>query len=399
MVSSSLLSRRVLSLGGAGLLAVFSNVGCGDDSNTPSGGSPAGGSPNAGGGGAGAATLGGSDLGGAGGTPVVDMPKVKTIIGDVTWQVTFDDAAITAGATNCSYTRHYEGTEDESAKWFCPSCDVIFRATVEMTAGQADCFTQISADPPLTEEWIGYDSTAGTYYRGYGMTMTSQGTLEANGDALSTTNQILDQMAPVGGTFSFDVAGTFTQAEADGDPLNGFHPPDTYACGWPKTDPAPYTGDYTLAEGGTLPDGLFKDACGETVRLHDLAGRYLIVEMAARDCPPCQQMATDEEAFIADMEAQGVEVKVVTLLAPSLADPLGIASQAQLNNWKTNFSLTSPILADRGWGLSMFEPLYGDQVGFPSLTIVDPNLKVIAHQSGYGGFADIKAAILADAGL
>src|SRR5262245_2325406 len=51
---------------------------------------------------------------GAGGGPPQVFER-GTISGDITWQVAFDATAKAAGATDCSYTRHYEGVEDLSA--------------------------------------------------------------------------------------------------------------------------------------------------------------------------------------------------------------------------------------------------------------------------------------------
>jgi hypothetical protein len=115
------------------------------------------------------------------------------------------------------------------------------------------------------------------------------------------------------------------------------------------------------------------------------------------DCPPCQSMAAGEEQFIANMAAQGIDVKVITLLAPSLSDVIGNTTTQMLDTWKNNYGLTSPVLADRGWGLSMFIPAIGEEAGYPSWTLVDPNLVVMDFGTGFGTFADFEAAIVADA--
>ncbi|MBL8744011.1 MAG: redoxin domain-containing protein, partial [Myxococcales bacterium] len=318
-----------------------------------------------------------------------------TISGTVTWSVDFDAAAETAGASDCTYTRTYTAVEDESAKWLCPSCEVILHADVELSDGAA-CFDQISPDaPPAEAEWLGYDGT--TWYRGGGVTMTNQGSLVIEGDNLALTHSVADLEAPLGGLFSFSIAGSLTRGVTEADPLNGFHVPETYACGWPKANPPAYTGDYLVVEGETVPDGLFLDKCEEAVRLHDFAGAYLLIDMAAIDCPPCQSMASEEEAFVAAMEEQGITVHVITLLAPSLSNVLGKTSTAQLENWTEQFELTSPILADRGWGLSAFLPIFGEEAGYPSWVLVAPDLSVMQTGTGYGGFSDFETAILADA--
>ena len=342
-------------------------------------------------------TGGGAGVGGGGGG-APPASELATISGDATWDVTFDATAQAAGLKDCSYTRHYEGVEDRSAPWVCPSCEMIFKTKVEMTVGKEECFKTFNTDEPFPEEWIGYGN--GVFYRGPALT-TDQGTATVTMSDISFVNMVADLDVPAGGKMSFDVSGKFTTGKQEGDPLHGFVPPATYACGWPKADPPPYTGNYTIAKGSTLPDGVFFDSCGEPVRLHDFKGSYLFVEMSARDCPPCQQMASEEEAFIADLKAKGIDVYVITLLCPSLADTLGETTKAMIDQWKTKFSLTSPILADRAWGVAMFLPLEVimpmDALSYPSWVLVDRDLKIMDWNAGYGGFAPIAAAIEADA--
>ena len=38
--------------------------------------------------------------------------------------------------------------------------------------------------------------------------------------------------------------------------------------------------------------------CLENLRLHDFSGRWLVIDVSAMDCPPCQDMAAGERAFI-----------------------------------------------------------------------------------------------------
>jgi hypothetical protein len=371
------------------LAAGLGVAGCSDDADgndtTTSGNSS----------GSGGDTTSSATAGGAGGMMVPAGPLARrTISGDATWNVNFDAEAKLAGATDCSYTRHYEGVQDDSALWLCPSCEIMFRADVQMTAGRQDCFTQISTGTPALVEWIGYGG--GTWYRGLGGPMSEQGTAMLTRPAIVTSNAVVDLDAPLGGLFGFDIGGAFTMGDEEADPLNGFVPPDSYACGWPKADPPKYEGDYAVTIGQTVPDGLFKDACDETVRLHDLKGAYLFVDMSAMDCPPCRTMASQEEQFIANMAAQGITVRVVTLLAPSLADVLGETTNAMLNAWVDDYQLTSPVLADRGWGISMFLPHFPDDMGYPSWVLVDPDLKVLDVGNGFGSFAVHEQAILAD---
>jgi thiol-disulfide isomerase/thioredoxin len=380
-------------------LAVLATLtACGDDGGSAASTSATGGGGNdAGattGSSQGGSSAGGGAQGGAGQGGADPGPMRKTIEGDITWQVTFDATAASMGKTDCSYTRHYVGTEDASRPWVCPACEVVFRADVEMTAGKTDCYAQISDGEPLAEEWIGYGG--GVWYRGYGP-MSDQGTMTLDGAAITTTNSVPDQPLMSGGAITLDVVGALTLGAEPGDAMNGFVPPATYACGWPKADPPPYTGDYTIAVGQQLPDGVFKDTCDEAVRLHDLKGKFLIVDMSARDCPPCQAMADAEPAFMEELAMQGIEVEVVTLLAPSLANPLGDTTTGMLTQWSNNYGIASPVLADRSWGIAMFAPLFGDQVAYPSWVVADENLQVIEVGSGFDNFDAARAAILAAA--
>lgn len=328
------------------------------------------------------------------GTPA--LPKIKTISGDVTWNVDFDPTAEGTGATDCSYTRHYDGVEDRSAPWLCPECEIIFRADVQMTSGQADCYPQVSMNAPAPAEWIGYGN--GMWWRAAKGPTSAQGMVTLADPSVTFTHSVPDQMLPAGGLFSFAINGALTLGEEEGDAMHGWTPAATYSCGWPKADPPEYKGDYTLVKDKMVPDGVFRDLCDEVVRLHDFAGTYLIIDMSAMDCPPCQSMASAEEAFLADMKTSGVDVRMITLLAPSLGDPLGDMTKAKLNTWVSKYSLTSPVLGDRGWGLAMFEPVFKDQTGYPALVIVRPDLTILDMQTGFGDFADIKTAILADKG-
>lgn len=373
--------------------------GCGSDEDPPHG-TPAGTST---GGGTGLTGTGGTGTGvgtggtaGAGGT--VDPPpgSRRTITGDATWSVDFDDTAETTGATDCSYTRHYEGVEDGSQPWLCPACDVIFRTTIQMTAGEQGCFDQVSDTDPLPDEWIGYGG--GVWYRGYGGPTSDQGTAAPSGAGVDWTNHVPDLEASVigSGMMTFDVAGSFSIGTEQGDPLHGWRAASSYTCGWPKSDPPAYQGDYAVAVGTPLPDGLFRDACDEVVRLHDFQGDYVLAVMSAVDCPACQGMAAGEAEFVSNLATQGITVHVVTLLAPSLDDPLGDTTQTQLGAWTQSYG-PSPVLADRAWGVSMFLALYPDSLSYPSWILAAPDLTVLDYETGFAGYDGIRTTILADA--
>jgi hypothetical protein len=391
MYAAAMDLRQALALGSLALVAL---AGCSNESVEPVNTGPTTASST----GTGAGGAGGDMGGGAGGESTGGAAPVPleraTISGELTWQVTFDADAQAAGATDCSYTRTYQGVEDRSAPWRCPACDAIFHADVVLTAGASDCFPQLSPDaPPDEAEWIGYGD--GVWYRGSEIAR-EQGTARGDETMVAVANAVMGQAVPAGGLVDFTVAGNLTLGKEEGDPDHGFVAPASYACGWPKADPPPYQGDYLVAIGKTMPDGLLLDACEEPVRLHDFQGRYLLLKMSARDCVPCQAMAKEEEAWVADLGAQGVDVQVITLLARSLAQPLAPTSTAMLEAWATKFDLTSPILGDRALGAAIFLPLYPETLAYPSWLLVDPDLRVMQYGSGFGGFEEITAAVLAD---
>jgi hypothetical protein len=169
-------------------------------------------------------------------------------------------------------------------------------------------------------------------------------------------------------------------------------PPRHYACDWPTDRRGEYDGRWRVEGGRTVPDGWFRDPCGDPVRLHDLEG-YLVIETAARDCGPCQVMASEEQAFADELGAAGIDVQVVTLLVPALDDIFTEAPDEQLDEWAATFALDGPVLADRGWGYAMAAPLWSE-LAYPSWFVTSPTLEVIAIGQGYGGWEPIRDVIV-----
>jgi len=392
--AGSLVALVSLSVAVVGASALFGGCGGDDDGGTTSSSSS---SSTTGTGGEGGNVGGSTPTGGSGGEGGTIIPSgdLQTISGDATWTVTFDATAQQNGATNCSYTRHYEGVQDESRPWVCPTCEVVFRADVQMTAGQQDCFTQVSEFEPAEEEWIGYDGN-GTWWRGRGTAMTEQGTATVTPTSIDVTNVVTDLEAMVGGTMGFDVAWTMTLGAEDGDPMHGWVEAGSYTCGWPDTDAPDYTGNYVFGIGQPLGDGLFRDQCDEVVRLHDFLGTYLVMFMSATDCGPCQQMANGEAQFIADMASQSIDVEVITLLCPALDDVLGETSVNDLSSWANTFGLSSPVLGDRGFGLTMFVQALADQTAYPSWAVVDPNGVIVDVGVGGVPYSELETTIVND---
>jgi hypothetical protein len=273
-------------------------------------------------------------------------------------------------------------------------CEDIFHADIELSAGRTDCYDLISSTEPSATEWIGYG--AGVWYRASTSFLSERG--PATRDATSLTVSQLVGSDESGGDYAFDIQGSFTIGEGPGDPNHGWNASESYACGWPKADPGPYSGDYLATVGSTLPDGLFNDVCGDVVRLHDFKGSYVIIDISAMDCGPCQSAAGDEAAFVEQMAAEGIDVHVITLLAPSLNDTAGTPTKQQLQAWIDQFGITSPVLADRIWGLGVVYMTVGADFGYPSFVVVNPDLTILDTHVGYSNFDGMADIIRSDAG-
>lgn len=335
--------------------------------------------------------------------PFTPIP-VTTVSGGATWNVDFGADAEAAGYVDCAYARAWTGgLQDLSAPWLCPGCgDAVWRADAAVTEGRA-CYDRIASRAPSPLEWLG--AADGSFWRAsrQHLLMTAQGGLTGDASAATFVHDTEFTFTDADGTdlaATFHIEGALTFGTGEGDPLWGMRAPPSYACGWPRRDGPAYAGDYVVDVGTTLPDALMADQCGQPVRLEDFIGTWLVIDVSARDCGPCQQMATDAPAFLADRAAAGVPVRTITLLAPSLSDTLGITSKDQLVEWADGFGLEDPVLSDRGYGMWVLgagaERMTGEDFGYPTWVVVGPDGKVRGANVGYGGWDAIGAVI--DAG-
>lgn len=303
--------------------------------------------------------------------------ELYALEGSITWNVEFEDGK----GTDCSYTRNYTALEDWGAPWTCPDCFVRFRA--DITLDGQDCYDSITDGDPSATEFLGF-SDDGTLYRTYyeHYPLSEQGTASFSGDDITTYNEVDNTEE---GGFTFVIDGALTRSEGSGDPMHGIESPDTYSCGWPKADPKPYEGEWGLGINKPVPDGWFKDTCEEYVRLHDFQGSYMVIDVSAADCGPCQQMADAEHDFTTSADKAGIDVVTVTLMAPSLSAILDETSTSTLESWRDTYGLEGAVLGDRGWGYSMFTGYFGEEgMSYPSWLVVAPDLRVVGIGQGYG---------------
>ena len=313
------------------------------------------------------------------------VTEASALAGEGRWQVLFDEAAQADGYVDCEYRRSYAGgVEDRSSPWRCLECEQNWKILTTLDEGRDDCYSQISDDVPEFVEWLGHGG--GTFFRGAAENdvLYEHGTSEVDADQLQIH---LETSYEIGsGTFTFVIDGDFQISTVEADPMHGLHAPEQYACGWPKADPPSYAGPYVLRQGEILPDGVFFDQCSEPVRLHDMKGQWMLLDISAADCPPCQQLAMAEHDLIATADSLGADLQVVTLLSASLVTN-DSADLGLLDAWQEGLGTTGPILTDRAYGRTVVAEAVssiGSTFAYPTMVLVDPDLEVRAIQTGFG---------------
>lgn len=332
--------------------------------------------------------------------------------GEVRWTVTYDEAARADGAVDCGYARQYTAIQDRSAPWTCPACTTVLASSASMSDADAACYRALAGVDPAPVERIGWSEDQ--FFRStypFGPMGPTADLLVAPPPPTSPAERVdppdvydvvfaseVDLPRAAGpGSAHIAVEGALEVAVAPGDPWSGMTPPEVYTCGWRRLDAPPYTGPWTLSLGALAPDGWFVDPCGQPVRLHDFAGGYVVVDIAAPDCGPCQAMAADEDAFLAEVRALGIPIDVVTLLVSGLSTPFEEGPVELLDEWRDAFALESPVLADRGWGGVMALSLWPDVLSYPSWVVLSPSLEVVGAGKGYGTYDPIRDSVVADA--
>jgi thiol-disulfide isomerase/thioredoxin len=318
--------------------------------------------------------------------PGAELTQAWAGSGEITWLAVFDEEAKQQGQSDCQFTRRYTATEDRSVPWLCPGCEGVLDAWGEVVEGEA-CALAVSGRSGPSHERFGWD--AAWMWRGADLGPSGElwySPLIVLGQREDTPPQTLTFVGYAReGQAQLLAEGWFELERVPVDPWNGMSPPASYSCGWPRSDPPPYEGRWEVAAGGMLPDGWFQDGCSEPVRLHDLAGRYLVVDIGASDCGPCQWMAAETDDLLRELRGLGIPVESVSLLSRSLGAPLESPSSGELTAWSEAWSLSSPVLGDRGWGYAMSQTLWPDDFAYPTWLVVSPAFEVLGAGQGYGG--------------
>lgn len=323
----------------------------------------------------------------------------------VTWTVDYDATAEAAGGEDCSYTRTYTGTEQQGFEHLCPDCEAVFRGTAVMDPLGTDCYASLIGSTEFSlerTEWWGV-SEGGRLFR----TGRDQGVLGelatfsgGEGDTLPV-GWDSEGDAAMGGAYAFTAAGSILWTPGTTTAPDFWGPRAApYACGWECSDPGDLGGDFELSEGGVLPNTRLLDQCGEWVDLHDFAGSYVVVDLSQFDCPPCRNMAEQEEDFLEDMREAGIPVRVLTLMGNGLSDPRGTPDSSTVDAWVSTYGLTDPVLYDRGYGMavlaSYIEEAAGSSLGFPAWAVFNPDLQAIGGGIGFSSWDSVEAIIVDD---
>jgi hypothetical protein len=306
-------------------------------------------------------------------------PTVGTVAGTYSETIT-----IKAGGNSCALSVTVDGVEDASTPWLCPTCKIMYRSPFQPTTG-ASCLMPFFGGELPPDMWIGWTADDKLYLGiGDGFATVTLGTVTRSGASVQSTIAYDDANVTRAGTVQLTVGSK------NGDRLQGWTRSASYRCGWPRTNPPPYTGNNMGSAGSTIPDAVLTDQCGDKVRLHDLLGRYLVIEMnqtKPTTCGPCDMAAQGQAAFEADMKTLGIETLVVGLMVPQYTQSNFTPAPADLQSWVTTNSVKGIALADRGLGLSAVSAIatHGSPMdaGYPSFVVVGPDGTALTGDVGY----------------
>ena len=325
----------------------------------------------------------------------------RRITADVTWTLTFDEEALAAGRSDCTYTRSYDGAEIAGWDFLCADCDPLTRGVATMTDG-LDCYRQISPDGTAerTELW---GLATGTLFRATDdqRALAELATVQTDGGEASGAVEWSSEGALSEGTVTLSAAGVVSSSIDEDVVLSDPFAPRTtpYTCGWECADPGTHALDYTPEIGETFPNVRLMDTCGEWVDLWDFTGSFLVIDSAQPDCGPCRSMAEAAPAFLEDMRARGVAVRVITLLGGGLDEPWKTPGEETLLGWQDSWGDGEPLLADRGFSWAVFPPLItgftGSDFGWPAWVVVDPQMRLLHGATGFSSWDEIAVLILA----
>jgi peroxiredoxin len=124
----------------------------------------------------------------------------------------------------------------------------------------------------------------------------------------------------------------------------------------------------------TAPDFVLPDLSGKVVRMQDLRGKVVLVNLWATWCPPCVEEMPTLEALAKKMAGRDfVLVAISEDEQPKLVKP-----------WIEGRGLTFPVLLDERGAVGHD---YG-VTGYPETFIIDRQGKVVHHHIGYRDWSE-----------
>ncbi|NUM56850.1 MAG: TlpA family protein disulfide reductase [Candidatus Hydrogenedentes bacterium] len=130
-------------------------------------------------------------------------------------------------------------------------------------------------------------------------------------------------------------------------------------------------------EGVRAPDFTLTTTGGETVRLSDLRGKRVFVDVWATWCPPCRAMQPDLNRLATEWASKGVVV--VGLSADD--------AKVELGDYVNSTKLEYPV----GWMGPDFPGPYGDVTALPTLFVVDREGIIVAVEKGMHSYSALEA--------
>lgn len=336
---------------------------------------------------------------------MADRPA-RELAGRITWTLDFDAVGEADGYVDCAYTRNYPSLiEDNVHGWVCPECEWLTTGDSIIVEGYDDCYTQIDTYDAEHLEHFGFGTVEGEshlFRAGKPWVRAHDLAVVEPAEAFTVAWSDEGTMESDGAAFVLSASGEMTMQDAADVLVSDPRVPRTapYTCGdWPQCNPGGDNASWTLETGAVFPNARLLDQCEEPVDIWDFAGRWLVIDSSSPNCGPCQALANDSGAWLADMETRGYHIEIITLLNESLSSFTLPADVSARQKWANDFDESGPVLGDEGFGYGTMPAYLGKDPGtmsFPSIIVVGPDLKVRGGKSGYStdaGFADIEALI------
>ncbi|MGC6491557.1 MAG: peroxiredoxin family protein [Myxococcota bacterium] len=143
--------------------------------------------------------------------------------------------------------------------------------------------------------------------------------------------------------------------------------------GWPSANEgdipqALLDGENTgFRRGKTAPNFVLQDQNGNDVELYQFYGQFVLLDVFAQWCGPCNTHAPDGEDFYQDLKSEGFIV-----IGAMMESDTGTPTVSDAMDWATEHGLTHPVVADN-------EGVNGNYVtaGYPTYPLLAPDMTVL----------------------